>query len=366
MKKKSVALLGMVFATVLFFGGCGKEQIPVEDQSVVAESTSQDSLETTESSSVSSEVSEFVASESESVPESESTSESESSQESVAESSAEEEVQDAYLEPLRKCLEALVDGNMMRVIEAMPEKYAEAFIAGMKALGMSQEEIEDGLSKEPQEGADKITFRFGEATPKTADEIAAYSAMLNDIAPMVVTEGYSVMVYAVNPDGEESGKTFDVYKVDGKWTLSILLLDNPDEEESEEPDSEEPEKESEEPEKEYTLDNYTTLEEYYKIPAVAKAIETEMEQVRENFKTVYVNCTFQAVGNEIHYDYYYIEGVKATEENKKKMEEAFPATATQLKNVMDSLERATKIRPEKIVCTYHTCDGEVIYEGVIE
>ena len=352
MRKKSVALLGVVLSAVLCFGGCGKEQVPVEEQSVVVENSVQVSSETEESSSES-EAAKDTAPESESVQESESIEESEV----VPESSEAEEAKDAYLEPVKKCLEALVDGNMMKIIDAMPEKYADAFFAGLKAMGKSQEEIEAAFSTEPEEGADKISFRYGEATPKSADEIAQYSAMLNDIAPMDVTEGYSVMVYASKPDGEESGKSFDVYKVDGEWTISIQVLSNTDEEDPEE---------TEEPENEYTLDNFTTLEEYYKIPAVAAAVEKEMAQVRDNFKNVYVDCTFMAIGNVIYYDYYYIEGVQATEENRKKLEEAFPATATQLKSVLDTLETATGIRPEKIVCSYYTYDGAEIYVGEVE
>ena len=369
MKKKSVMLLGLLLVGVLCFGGCGKEQEPVsssvENQSIASESVASNSSEEVAESSQSEEQVDN-ASETESGMESESPAASES----VSESSVAEEDSEAYLEPLMKCMDAAVEGNMMGMLEAMPKKFVDSFLSGMKALGMTDEDIEKALAKEPKEGAADIQFRYGEATPKTAEEIREYSALLNDIAPMDVTEGYSVMVYAVAPNGEESGKSFDVYKVDGTWTLSVTLIDKGDsEDEIEEPTQEESTQEEpiqEEPEKEYTFDNFTTLEEYYKIPFVAKAIDEEMATVRESFSNVYSDCQFFAIENTIHYTYAFKEGVEANESNRTKLEEAFPTTANQLKSLMDSLETATGIRPDAIVCTYLTYDGTVIYEGTVE
>ncbi|MGN0425840.1 MAG: hypothetical protein ACI4FY_11030 [Acetatifactor sp.] len=344
MKKMSLKLMGLMLAAVLCFGGCGKEAAPADGSS---ESISSESVtdSTVESST------ESVAS-SESDLKRESSEESVSVEESIEQSQASE---DDYLAPIKQCMEAAVDGKLMKLFDAMPEKYSDAFFEGMMALGMTRQDIEEAFTMEPEEGAADLQFRYGEATPKTADEIAAYSAILNDIAPMEVTEGYSVMVYAVEPDGEESSQPFDVYKVDGVWTISIDAMGGADVEDD-----------FDEPEKEYTFDNYTTLEEYYKIPSVAETIEQEMEQVREQFKSVYDDCTFMAIDNVIYYDYYFLEGVEATEENRKKMEDAFPATAEQLKSVMDALEAATGIRPEKIVCSYYTYDWKEIFVGEVE
>ena len=346
MKRKSLKLMGLMLAAVLCFGGCGNEAASVDGSSgsISSESTVESSTESVASS--------------ESDVKRESSEESESSVESVAEEVSTEPVQateDDYLAPIKQCMEAAVEGNLMKVFDAMPKKYSDAFFAGMKALGMTQQDIEEAFSKEPEEGAADLQFRYGEATAKTADEIAAYSAILNDIAPMEVTEGYTVMVYAGEPNGEEASKPFDVYKVDGVWTISIDAMGGADGEDV-----------FEEPEKEYTFDNYTTLEEYYKIPSVAESIEKEMEQVREQFKNVYDDCTFMAIDNVIYYDYYFLEGVEANADNKKKMEDAFPATEQQLKSVLDALETATGIRPEKIVCSYYTCDGKEIFVGEVE
>ena len=88
--------------------------------------------------------------------------------------------------------------------------------------------------------------------------------------------------------------------------------------------------------------------------------------MREQFKNVYDDCTFMAIDNVIYYDYYFLEGVEANADNKKKMEDAFPATEQQLKSVLDALETATGIRPEKIVCSYYTCDGKEIFVGEVE
>ena len=340
MKRKSLKLMGLMLAAVLCFGGCGNEVASVDgsSESISSESTVESSTESAASS--------------------ESDVKRESSEESVAEEVSTEPVQtteDDYLAPIKQCMEAAVEGNLMKVFDAMPKKYSDAFFAGMKALGMTQQDIEEAFSKEPEEGAADLQFRYGEATAKTADEIAAYSAILNDIAPMEVTEGYTVMVYAGEPNGEEASKPFDVYKVDGVWTISIYAMGGADGEDV-----------FEEPEKEYTFDNYTTLEEYYKIPSVAESIEKEMEQVREQFKNVYDDCTFMAIDNVIYYDYYFLEGVEANADNKKKMEDAFPATEQQLKSVLDALETATGIRPEKIVCSYYTCDGKEIFVGEVE
>ena len=57
----------------------------------------------------------------------------------------------------------------------------------------SKTDIEEAFSKEPEEGAADLQFRYGEATAKTADEIAAESmkTLLDD---MPVAEGEEVCI----------------------------------------------------------------------------------------------------------------------------------------------------------------------------
>ena len=120
MKRKSLKLMGLMLAAVLCFGGCGNEAASVDgsSESISSESTVESSTES--------------ASSSESDVKRESSEESESSVESVAEEVSTEPVQateDDYLAPIKQCMEAAVEGNLMKVFDAMPKKYSDAFKA---------------------------------------------------------------------------------------------------------------------------------------------------------------------------------------------------------------------------------------------
>lgn len=102
---------------------------------------------------------------------------------------------------------------------------------------------------------------------------------------------------------------------------------------------------------------FSTLEEYFANPSVKKDFESTLDSMMETYSSVYSGCDYEIIGNDVIYRYYYVEGTDP-ELTKKGFESQDMDAAVE--SGMDSLYRATGIRPEYFAYEYYTVDGDLI------
>lgn len=112
------------------------------------------------------------------------------------------------------------------------------------------------------------------------------------------------------------------------------------------------------------LGEYSTLEEYYDLPAVNEAVEQEIANLLVQYQDTYSNITYDVVENTLYWDYFYCDNLSV---DVQMLDTNFnqPDAQQNFQRLLNQIETETGIRPDAIVYTYYNYSGDVLYEGTI-
>lgn len=132
-----------------------------------------------------------------------------------------------YEKPIDDLMEGMKKGDSKKILSALPDVYVDYMLDMYKSWGYSEKEFYEQLDEEfDSDEYEDLKYTIGDAEKLDKDDCEDYAEYLEDYLDedVKVTEGYSVEV-TVKIDGEKEKDEIEVYKVDGKWTISLKDFD---------------------------------------------------------------------------------------------------------------------------------------------
>lgn len=131
-----------------------------------------------------------------------------------------------YEKPIRNLMDGMIESDSEKMLSAFPDNFVDEMV-DESGLGKKQfyKTLDTYLSYS-MEDYDKATYKITDAERLDKDDVKDYEDDYQEyFEDSKVTDGYLVEVTA-KYDGEKESEEFEVYKVDGKWTISINLFDD--------------------------------------------------------------------------------------------------------------------------------------------